>query len=166
MRVANHERHAFEGGNLLRSALRIASGNQDAGRGVGAMNAADRRARILIGRRSYGAGVQHNDFGFRRCAGSRQTAVGQTGVQSPHRRPEWRDNRSFLQRNCPQGVLYGHSGWFQHRLRCCCRETFLFCIFGQPEQRRSTCDQEKTSLNRLPRNLEFANDDATHFAGR
>ena len=80
VRIAHHERNAIEGGDLLGSALRIASGDEDAGRRVGAMNAADGRTRILIGGRGDGAGVQYNEFGFRRRAGSRQTAIGQLAL--------------------------------------------------------------------------------------
>ncbi len=77
VRVADDERDAVERGNLLGSALGIASGHQDAGRRVGAMDAPDGGARILIGRRSDGAGIQNDDFGLGCGACPRQSALGQ-----------------------------------------------------------------------------------------
>lgn len=64
MRVADHQRNPFEGGDFLGSALRITSGHNDAGAWIGAMDAADGSTRILVSRRGYGAGVQDNEFGF------------------------------------------------------------------------------------------------------
>ena len=76
VRVADDERNAVEGGDLLRGTLRIAAGNNDSGSGIRAMDAPDRRPCILIRGRGDGAGVQDDDFGFGRRAGPRQSPLG------------------------------------------------------------------------------------------
>ncbi len=77
VRVAHHQRDAVDGGDFLGGALRIASGNQDAGSGVQAMNAPDGRTRVVIGRRGDRTGVQHHDLGLGRGGGTRQSLIGQ-----------------------------------------------------------------------------------------
>ena len=70
VRVSDDQRDALDAGELGRSALRIAAGDHDAGLWIGAMNASNRRARILIGAGGDGASIQYNDFGFCRSRGS------------------------------------------------------------------------------------------------
>jgi hypothetical protein len=69
MRIADHQSYAGQSGHFFRSALRIASGNNDLSLRILSMDAAHRRARILIGGSGYGAGVEDNDSGCVRSRG-------------------------------------------------------------------------------------------------
>jgi hypothetical protein len=77
MRIADDEGDAFEGGDFLRSTLRVTSGDQNTGRGIDAMHTANGGTRILIGGGGYGAGVEDDDFGFGSRVGSQQSVPGQ-----------------------------------------------------------------------------------------
>jgi hypothetical protein len=65
---------------LLRRALSVASGNQDSGGWIFAMNAADGSTRILIGRCGDGAGIQDDDFSFYGGGGTSQPTAQQLAL--------------------------------------------------------------------------------------
>jgi hypothetical protein len=58
--VANDPGDAFDLGKIFRGALGIAAGDEDAGRGVVALEAADDLADVLVGRGRDGAGIEYN----------------------------------------------------------------------------------------------------------
>ena len=59
MGIPHHPFDARQGGQLVGGALGVAAGDQDAGRGVLAMDAADGVAEVFVGRGRDGAGVEH-----------------------------------------------------------------------------------------------------------
>ena len=63
VRVAHHPRHAGHGRQFFGRALRITPCNQNPGRGILTMRAADGVARVFICRRRYRAGVQDDEIG-------------------------------------------------------------------------------------------------------
>jgi len=75
MGISNHPSDAFERRNLFGNALRVASGNQDFGLRLLPADAADGRASVLIGRRSYRTGVENDDSGVGSCVNAPQTVV-------------------------------------------------------------------------------------------
>ena len=77
MRIADNQFDAGDGGDFLRGALRVTSGNQDLRIGILAMNAADGGARVLVGRRRHRAGVENNHLRVIRRSGALQAAVQQ-----------------------------------------------------------------------------------------
>ena len=64
MGVADHGGNAGEGGDFLRSALRITSGDDDFCQGILAFNAADGGPRVLIRSVGDGAGVENDEIGL------------------------------------------------------------------------------------------------------
>jgi hypothetical protein len=58
--IPHHPFHAGHGGQFIGRALRVASGHQDARRGVLAMHAAHGLPHVFIGGLGDGAGVQHH----------------------------------------------------------------------------------------------------------
>jgi hypothetical protein len=75
MRVADDQVHSWQGGDLFRSALRIASGDDDSGFRVLAADSANRGARVLVGARSHRAGVEDYDGSLRGTGGTRKSAL-------------------------------------------------------------------------------------------
>jgi hypothetical protein len=73
--IANNPRHPRKRCDFLGRTLGIASGDHDLARGVFAMDAANGRARILIGRSRHRARIQHYDFRLRGSVGSRQSIL-------------------------------------------------------------------------------------------
>src|SRR5437762_13516287 len=64
VRVADHAGDAGQRGNFFRSALRVATGDNNFAVRIGAMNAADRGTSILIRSGGNGAGVQNHELGI------------------------------------------------------------------------------------------------------
>jgi len=67
--IAHDPANSRQGSNFFRRALGVAAGHQDLAAGVGAMNAADGGASILVGGRGDGAGVQHHYLRLARLLG-------------------------------------------------------------------------------------------------
>jgi len=72
VRVADDMRDTAQGSDFLGSALRIAAGDDDAGLGILALNAADGGAGILISGRGHCAGIEYDDRGLARGGGARK----------------------------------------------------------------------------------------------
>lgn len=66
VRVTDDERDAIERGNLLGSALGVASSDEDAGRWIGAVDATNGRAGVLVSGAGDGTCVQHDHVGIGR----------------------------------------------------------------------------------------------------
>ena len=75
--ISDDQADARQSGQLFRSALGIAAGDQNLRGRVLAMDPPDGGAHVLIGRRGDRAGVQDDDFGLARRAGARQPAIQQ-----------------------------------------------------------------------------------------
>ena len=75
MRVADDQADAGEFCDLFGGALRVASGDDDAGVGVLALHAADGGAGVLIGRSGDGAGVEDDDGGVCGFVGARESLL-------------------------------------------------------------------------------------------
>src|SRR5882757_2750099 len=71
MRVAHYPGHAWQGGNLLRSALGIAARDYNFCRWIFAMDTANGGACVLVCSGGDGTGIQHHQIGFlrRTCLG-------------------------------------------------------------------------------------------------
>src|ERR1700752_2060173 len=63
MRIADDLGDAGDGGVFLGGALGVASGDDDLGVGILAVDAADGGAGIVIGGGGDGAGIEHDEFG-------------------------------------------------------------------------------------------------------
>ena len=72
VRVAHHPLDARQAGQLLRRALGIAAGDQNARGGIFAMHAADGLAHVFVGGAGDGAGVEHHEIGRGALAGGFQ----------------------------------------------------------------------------------------------
>ena len=70
VRITDDLGDAGEGGDFLGGALGVASGDDDLGAGILAMDAADGGAGIVIGGGGDGAGIEHDEF----------SAVGSSGA--------------------------------------------------------------------------------------
>ena len=68
--IANNQAHAWKCGDLFRGALRIASGDDDAGIGILPANSTNCGASVLVRSRCYGAGIQHYDRCITRRGGA------------------------------------------------------------------------------------------------
>ncbi len=77
VRVPDDQADARQRRQLFRGALGVATGDQNSGVGIFAMKAADGCARVLIGRRSDGAGIQDDDFRFYGDGGTLQATAEQ-----------------------------------------------------------------------------------------
>ena len=92
VRIADHQRHAGERGNLLGRPLRVASCHQDARQRMLAMDTPHRLPDFVVGRCGNRAGIEHDQFGFagpgggresfRREAGFNRGSVGLRGAAS------------------------------------------------------------------------------------
>ena len=78
MRIANHQRHAFECRYLLRRALRVTAGDENAGFGALSTDAAHSLAHLVVGGGSHGASVQHDEVGSMQVARD-EAGGGETG---------------------------------------------------------------------------------------
>ena len=58
-------------------ALGVAAGNQNSSLRTFAMDAAHGLAQLIVGRRGYGAGIEHHQIGVRRLARLRQSLCGE-----------------------------------------------------------------------------------------
>src|SRR6476661_8018462 len=81
MRVSNHETHARQSGDFLRGTLGVAAGDDDAGAGLRAMDAADGLAKLVVGGRRDGTGVQDDEIGVGQRSGGTETARSEAGFQ-------------------------------------------------------------------------------------
>ncbi len=72
MRIPHHQAHAFERGQFLRRALRIAAGDQNPRARLLAMNAPDHLAHFVIRGRRHGASIQHHQVGILHLGRRRQ----------------------------------------------------------------------------------------------
>jgi len=68
-----------EGGQLLGSALGVAAGDDDAGVGVVAMDAAHESAGLAVGFRGDATGIYNDNIGCGRAVGRVQAAMAQVG---------------------------------------------------------------------------------------
>ena len=66
MRVADHAAYAWQGRDFVRSALGVASSDEDAGRWIGAVDATNGRAGVLVSGAGDGTCVQHDHVGIGR----------------------------------------------------------------------------------------------------
>ncbi len=82
VRITHDEAHAGQRGQFFRSALRIATRDQDFRPGILAMNAADGGASILIGGGRDATCVKDDDFGLHHSTGALQAAVEQLALDS------------------------------------------------------------------------------------
>ncbi len=64
VRVSYHARHARQRSDLLGNTLRVAARDDDLCIRILPPRPSDRRPRILIGGRCYGAGIQHHQRGL------------------------------------------------------------------------------------------------------
>jgi hypothetical protein len=81
MRVPDDPSHAGESGDFFRRALCVAACDDDARIGLRAMDATDGLAKLVVGGRGDGAGVQYNEIGigyFVRCM---ESARGKAGFE-------------------------------------------------------------------------------------
>ncbi len=79
MAVADDSVDFGEGGDFFRGALGVAAGDDDAGLGVLATDAAEVYASLAVGFRGDAAGVYNNDISGCRFAGGRESVVAQVG---------------------------------------------------------------------------------------
>ncbi len=75
VRIAYDEGYAGESCDFLRSALGVASGDDDFASGIFALDAAEGGAGFLLGGGGHGAGIQNNDFRGGGAAGAVEAAV-------------------------------------------------------------------------------------------
>lgn len=61
--IADNERNAGEGGKFFGSSLGVTAGDEDFGGGIVRMDFADGVAGLRVSGRSYGAGVDYDEFG-------------------------------------------------------------------------------------------------------
>ena len=73
--------HAGQSGDFLGRALRVAAGDHDARVGLRAMDAADGLAKLVVGGRGDGAGVQDDEVGVGNFVGCAEAARGETGFE-------------------------------------------------------------------------------------
>ena len=95
VRVSNDHAHAGKRRQFLRGALRIAASDENLRFRITAMNSPDRRANFLIGRCSYGACVEDDDFGVDGRTRARQSAVKQLAL-----------NRGTISLRCPAAEVF------------------------------------------------------------
>ena len=69
VRIADDLGDAADGGDFFGGALGVASGDDDLGVGILAVDAADGGTGIVIGGGGDGAGIEYNEFGFTRSGG-------------------------------------------------------------------------------------------------
>ena len=79
MRISDDERDAFDRGEFLRSALGIATGDQNARLGMVAMKAPDGLADFIVGGRGYCAGIENDQAGVRCGSGGREAFGDEAG---------------------------------------------------------------------------------------
>ena len=79
MRIADDQRNAFDRGQFLRGALRVASGDQNARVRVIAVHTAHGLAHLIVGGRGDGAGVEDDQIRIRGGSGGGKTFRGQAG---------------------------------------------------------------------------------------
>jgi len=80
VRVSDDKAHTRNCRQFFRRALRVAARYQDLRTRIFAVNTANRGPRILIGRSSYRASVEDDDFGFARAIGAQQSALEQLAL--------------------------------------------------------------------------------------
>ena len=81
VRIADDQSHAGQSGDFLRRALRVAAGDDDARLGLRAMDAADGLAKLVVGGRGDGAGVQDDEVGVGKIVGGAETARSEPGFE-------------------------------------------------------------------------------------
>jgi hypothetical protein len=75
VRVADDLGHAWDYGNFIRSALRVAASDHDLTFRILTMDAADGGARVLIGGSCDGASVKHDNLSLRGGASTSEAAL-------------------------------------------------------------------------------------------
>ena len=82
VRVADYLGNAGKGGDFFWCALRVTAGDHDLRIRILTMNTPNGGPSVLIGRGSYGAGVENNKAGLRGLFGALQTAFPQLAFDS------------------------------------------------------------------------------------
>ena len=73
MRIAYDQRHSFDGGEFLRGALSVTTGDQDARLGMVAMHAAHSLTNFVVGSGGHGAGVKNDQPSIAGAGGGRKS---------------------------------------------------------------------------------------------
>src|SRR5579864_4604014 len=81
MRVSNHETHAWESGDFLGRALRVAAGDHDACVGLRAVDATNGLAKLVVGSGGDGASIEDDQVGVGKFVGRVKSARSKPGFE-------------------------------------------------------------------------------------